>query len=80
MAVTLQEIVRAGEKDNEYRTVKKAMLKGFPEKLKECLPIIQPFHKSRLNLSIVKEGDNEVVVYYDSDLRSRLLIPKLLRN
>ena len=60
MAVTWEEI---------------AILEGFPEKLEECIPLIQPFHKNRINLSIVVEDKLEVVVYYDSDLRSRMLIP-----
>ena len=60
--VTIQEIAWAGEKENEYKAVKKAVLEGFPEKLEECVPIIKPFHKNRLNLSIVKEGDSEVVI------------------
>ena len=80
MAVTWEEIVRAREKNGDYMAVKKAVLDGFPEKLEECIPLIQPFHKNRLNLSMVVEDKLEVVVYYDSDLRSRMLIPKSLRN
>ena len=45
-AVTWEEIVRAGEKDSEYVSVKKAILDGFPEKLEECIPLIQPHHKN----------------------------------
>ena len=80
MAVTLQEIVRAGEKDNEYKAVKKAVLDGFPEKLEECIPLIQAYHKNSLHLSVVVEDKLEVVVYFDSDHRSRMLIPKSLRT
>ena len=46
MAITWEEIVRAGEKDNEYMAVNQAILQGFPEKLDECIPLIQPFHKN----------------------------------
>ena len=80
MAITWDEIVRAGAKDSEYLAVKKAILEGFPEKAEECIPLIQPFHKNRLNLSVVVEDQLEVVVYHDSDLRSRMLVPKALRN
>ena len=80
MAVTWEEIVRAGEKDSEYMALKQAILQGFPEKLEECIPLIQPYHKNRINLSIVVEDKLEVVVYHDSDLRSRMLVPKPLRN
>ena len=75
-AVTWLEIIQAGEKD----AVKKAILEGFPEKLKECIPPIQAYHKSQLNLSIVTQDDLEVTVYYDSYSRSRMLIPRSLRN
>ena len=80
MAITWDEIVRAGAQDSEYSAVKKAILEGFPEKPEECIPLIQPFYKNRRNLSVVVEDKLEVVVYHDSDLRSRMLIPKSLRN
>ena len=80
MAVTWDKIVRAGAKDNEYLVVKKAILEGFPEKPEECIPLIQPFYKNRLNQSVVVEDQLEVVVYHDSNLRLRMLIPKPLRN
>ena len=80
MVVTWEEIVRAGEKDSEYMAVKQAILQGFPEKLEECIPLSQPYHKNRINLSIVVEDKLEVVVYHDSDLGSRMLVPKPLRN
>ena len=35
MAVTWEEIVRAGEKDSEYLAVKEAILEGFPERIEE---------------------------------------------
>ena len=80
MAVTWEEIVRAGEKDSEYMAVKQAILQGFPEKLEECIALIQPYHKNRINLSIVVDDKLKVVLYHDSDLRSRKLVPKQLRN
>ena len=80
MAITWDEIVRASAQDREYSAVKKAILEGFPEKLEECIPLIQPFYKNRRNLSVVVKDKLEVVVYHDSDLRSRMLIPKPLRN
>ena len=80
MAITWEEIIKASEKDAEYMAVKKAVLDGFPEKLEECIPLIQAYHKNRLNLSVVVEDKLEVIVYYDSDHRSRMLIPKSLRN
>ena len=80
VAVTMEEITRVGKADSEYMAVKKAVLEGFPEKLEECIPLIQPYHKNRQNISVVKEGDIEVLVYYDSSSWSRLVIPKALRN
>ena len=44
--MTWEEIVRAGEKDSEYTAVKKAIMDGFSEKLEECIPLIQPYHKN----------------------------------
>ena len=35
--------------------MKNAVLDGFPEKLEECIPLIQAYHKNRLNLSMVVE-------------------------
>ena len=60
--------------------IKKAILEGFPERVEECIPLIQPYHKNRINLSIVVEDQLEIVMYHDSDLRSRILVPKALRN
>ena len=80
MAVTWEEIVKAGESDKEYSAVKKAVLEGFPEKLEDCIPLIQAFHKNRHNLSVVVEDKLEVVVYHNSDLRTRMLIPKFLQE
>ena len=48
--------------------------------MEECIPLIQPYHKNRHNITVVKEGDNEVLVYFDSNSRSRLIKPKALRN
>ena len=75
-----EEIVRAGEKDSKYMAVKQAILQGFPEKMDECIPLMQPFHKNRINLSIVVKDKLEVVVYHNKDLRSRMLISKSIRN
>ena len=69
-----------GGKGQRVQGCQEGSTEGFPEKLEECVPILQPFHKNRLNLSIVKEGDSEIVFNYDSESRLRLLIPKPLRN
>ena len=58
--------------------VKKAVLEGFPKKLEECFPLIQPNHKNRQNISVVKESNSEVLIYFES--RSKLVIPMALRN
>ena len=73
-------IVKASKKDVEYIAVKNAMLDRFPEKLEECIPPIQAYHKNRFNLYVVVEDKLEVVVYFDSDHRSRMLISKSLRT
>ena len=69
-----------GGKGQRVQGCQEGSTEGFPEKLEECVPILQQFHKNRLNLSIVKKADSESVIYYDSESRSRLLIPKPLRN
>merc|ERR1712082_28712 len=80
MAITITEIAKVGKEDKVYTALKKAVLEGFPEKLEDCIPLIQPYHKNRYNITVVKEDNNEVLVYFDSALRSRLIIPKALRN
>ena len=80
MAVTMEEIARVGKEDKEYTALKKAVLDGFPEKLEDCIPLIQPYHKNRHDITVVKEYNNEILVYFDSASRSRLIIPKALRN
>ena len=80
MAVTMEEIARLGKEDKEYTVFKKAVLDGFPEKLEDCVPLIQPYHKNKHNITVVVEDNNEVLVYFDSASRSRLIIPKALRN
>merc|ERR1712082_254703 len=73
MAVTMEEIARVGKEDKEYTALKKAVLDGFPEKLEDCIPLIQPYHKNRHDIMVVVEDNNEVLVYFDSASRSRLL-------
>ena len=80
MAITTAEIAKVGKQDKEYSTLKQAVLEGFPEKLEDCTPLLQPYHKNRQNITVVVEDDNEILVYYDSESRSRLIIPKALRN
>ena len=77
-AVTNLEVVQAGAKDKEY--LKKAIQEGFPEKEEECNPLIQPFHKFHLNISLVGQDKYKFLVFHDSDLRSRMVIPKILQN
>ena len=80
MAVTTAEIARVGKKDKEYSTLKEAILNGFPEELEDCTPLLLPYHKNRRDITVVVEGEDEVLVYFDSESRSRLIIPKVLRN
>merc|ERR1712082_534980 len=80
MVVTTAEIANVGKQDKEYSTLKQAVLEGFPELLEDCTPLLQPYHKNRQNITIVVVDDNEILVYYDSEARSRLIIPKALRN
>ena len=79
-AVTWEEIVKAGEKDSEYTTVKKAIMECFLEKLEERIPLIQPYHKNKLNISVVTKNQLKVMVYHDSNLKLRILVSKALRN
>ena len=79
-AVTIPELVKEGAKDDQYQAVMKAVKEGFPEKVEECSQLIQPFYKIRRNVSVVCQDDMEFLVYHDSDMRTRLVIPKLLRS
>ena len=60
--------------------MKKAVLEGFPKEVEDCTPLLLPYHKNRRNITVVVEDENEVLVYYDSESRSRLIIPRPLRN
>ena len=55
-------------------------MEGFPEEVEDCTPLLLPYHKNRRNITVVVEDENEVLVYYDSESRSRLIIPRPLRN
>ena len=79
-AVTIQEVVQAGLKDPVYRVLMAGIKSGFPEKLEECPPLIAPYHNHHINISTVNQDDLEFLVFHDSGLRSRMIIPKALRN
>ena len=49
-AITIPEVVQAGAKDQQYIALKEAVQEGFPEKLEECLLLIQHFHKYWLHI------------------------------
>merc|ERR1712082_451586 len=80
MAITITEIAKVGKGDKEYSILKKAVLEGFPEDPEDCVPLLLLYHKNRHNISVVVEDNNEVLVYFDSESRSRLIVPKSLRN
>ena len=79
-AVTIEEVVRAGLKDPEYTALKAAIQQGFPEKKEECPPILTPYYNHRINITVVSQNDQEFLVFNDSKLKSRMIIPKALRN
>ena len=79
-AITIPDIVCEGEKDGQYQALMKAVKEGFPEKVKECSLLLQPFHKCWINISVVFQDKLELLLYYVSDLRTRLVVPKGLRN
>ena len=58
----------------------KAVKDGFPEKVKECSLLLQPFHKCWINISVVFQDKLKLLLYYISYLRTRLDVPKGLRN
>merc|ERR1712239_90681 len=80
MAITIAEIAKVGKGNKEYSVLKKAVLEGFPEKPEDCVPLLLPYQKNRHNITVVVEDNNKVLVYFDSESRSRLIVPKLLRN
>ena len=79
-AITIPDIVSEGEKDGQYQVLMKAVKEGFPEKVKECSLHLQPFHKCWSNISVVYQDKLEFLLYYVSNLRTRLVVPKGLRN
>ena len=79
-AITIPEIVCEGEKDGQYQALMKAVKDGFPEKVKECSLLLQPFHKCWINISVVFQDKLEFLLNYVSDLGTRLVVPKWLRN
>lgn len=78
--VTLEDIARSGKADPEYSALTEAIVGGFPEKKEECQPILAPFLKDSKRLTIVKEGNTEVVVFHDSEARQRIFVPRELRS
>ena len=79
-AITIPDIVCEGEKDGQYQALMKAVIEGFPEKVNECSLLLQPFHKCWSNISVVIQDKLEFLLYYVSNLRTRLVVPKGLRN
>ena len=79
-AVTIPELVHEGAKEKQYKAVMKAVKEGFPDRAEECTQLIQPFFKIRLNILVVCQDDMEFLVYHNSDMRTRLVVPKSLRN
>ena len=79
-AITIPEIVCEGEKDGQYQALMKAVKEGFPEKVKECSLLLQPFHKCWINISVVFQDKLEFLLNYVSNLGTRLVVPKWLRN
>ena len=79
-AITIPEIVCEGEKDGQYQALMKAVIAGFPEKVKECSLLLQPFHKCWINISVVFQDKLELLLYYVSNLRTRLVVLKGLRH
>ena len=79
-AITIPDIVCEGEKDGQYQALMKAVKEGFPEKVKECSLLLQPFHKCWINISVVFQDKLELLLYYVSDLRTRLVVLKGLRH
>ena len=68
-----------GAQDQEFQALRAAILEGFPEE-RLCRAIVLPFYKDRARLSIVSEGDLEVIMFTDSDANNRIFIPRSLRN
>ena len=80
MVITLPEIVKVGTKDREYTTLIKAIKDEFPDSIDECIPLLHPFFKIKMHFSVIFQDGLELIVYHDSDLRSRMVIPQTLRN
>ena len=79
-AIIIPDIVCEGEKDGQYQALMKAVIEGFPEKVKECSLLLQPFHKCWSNISVVFQDKLELLLYYVSDLRTRLVVLNGLRH
>ena len=66
--------------DKEYTVLINAIKDGFPEKIDECTSILHPFFKCKLNFSVLSQDTKKFLIYHDSDLRSQMVVPKLLWN
>ena len=53
---------------------------GFPVKIDKYIPILHPFFKCKLNFSVLSQDTKKFLIYHDSDLRSQMVVPKLLWN
>ena len=80
MAVNFHQLFTAGKKDKEYTTLLEAIKTGFPETLDKCIPLLHPYFPKKEHFSIIIEDDMEIITYHDSDLKTRMVIPRSLRN
>ena len=77
--IDMTEVAMECAQDQEFQAVRASILEGFPEE-RLCRPIVLPFLKDQARLSIVSEGDLEVMMFTDSDANQRIFIPRSLRN
>ena len=75
-AVTIPELAPERLKDEQY----KAVMEAIPEKEEKCTQQLLPFFKIRHNIAIINKDNLVILAYQDSDSRTRLVIPRLLRS
>ena len=80
MAVTRQQLMTAGTKDKEYTALMDIIKKGSQISLEEFIPLLHPHFKLKDHFSVMYQDDLEIIMYHDSNLRTRMVIPRSLQD
>ena len=54
--------------------------KGFPDSLEELIPLLHLYFKLKNHFSVIYQDNLEIITHHHSDLRTRMVISRSLRN